>query len=65
MNELPHGLFSAHGDNNDPPPEPGFARREAHCAGLKRDHLGRLLKPLSHATALKEGARGEPGVPPR
>src|SRR6266540_3033908 len=46
------------------PPEPGLARREAHCARLKIDHLRRLLKPANNASAGKEGAtRGNQGFP--
>jgi hypothetical protein len=41
-----------------PPPEPGSARREAHYARSKHGNLGRLLKRLTHASALKEGAHG-------
>jgi hypothetical protein len=46
------------GDCDHPPPEPGFARREARNARLKYDCLGRLLKLSPTTTALKEGARG-------
>ena len=50
----------------------GLCPAGRYCARLKRGHLGRLLKPLRHATALKEGAHGgtrgslvaKPGVPP-
>jgi hypothetical protein len=49
---------AALGDQNDPPPEPGLARREAHYARLKRDHLRRRLKRLNITTARKEGAHG-------
>jgi hypothetical protein len=48
------------GDHNHSPPEPGFARREAHYEGNrpKREHLGRLLKQLHNAPVRKEGAHG-------
>jgi len=50
----------AFGDHQRSPPEPGFARREAHNQKnrSKRDRLWRLLKRVSYATARKEGARG-------
>ena len=40
------------------PPEPGFARREAQLARWKLDHLGRLLKSMTNASACKEGVHG-------
>ena len=49
---------TALGDQTHPPPEPGFAGREAHCVRLNCDHLGRLLKPSPTPDVLKEGAHG-------
>ena len=40
------------------PPEPGFAPREAQVARWKLDHLGRLLKRMTNASACKEGVHG-------
>jgi len=40
------------------PPEPGFARREAQLPRWKLDHLGRLLKRMTNASACKEGVHG-------
>ena len=50
----------ARGERFDRPPEPGFARREAHCArnGSNSALLRRLLKPKYLAAAGKEGAHG-------
>ena len=50
----------------DRPPEPGFARREAHYAKdvLQRNRRRRLLKRKSELTARKEGPTGEPGGSP-
>jgi len=45
--------------SNDPPPEPGSARREAYYAPQNTAALGRLLKRQPHAAARKEGAHGE------
>src|SRR6266508_6727883 len=62
------------GEHDEPPPEPGFARREAHYEKKppSQRFKGRLLKPTFQATARKEGAHGgtrgspvpKPGVPP-
>ena len=48
------------GDQNELPPEPGFARREAHSDKNppKRERLGRLREPFPLATARKERAHG-------
>jgi hypothetical protein len=52
------------GDHHDQsPPEPGFARREAHTALPNLDHLGRLLKRSKRATNREEGHTGKQ-VPP-
>jgi hypothetical protein len=46
------------GDNNDPPPEPGSARREAHKLKERSNEATkrRLLKRKAQAAARKEGA---------
>jgi len=52
--------FDVLGDQNELPPEPGFARREAHSDKNppKRERLGRLREPFPLATARKERAHG-------
>jgi hypothetical protein len=50
-----------HESDNDPPPEPGFARREAHKRKKrwKEQALRRLRPRLNGDRAVKEGACGE------
>ena len=62
MNDLRHAL----GDHNQPLPEPGLARREAHNDRNrpKREHLGRLLKRLKFTPRPRGGGSwGNQGFP--
>jgi hypothetical protein len=58
------GLPNDLGDHNDPPPEPGSARREAHNAPPNDERPRRLLKRWNHQGRPKGGgARGNQGFP--
>jgi hypothetical protein len=52
--------------DNEPPPEPGFARREAHNGRdkLKQRALRRLRARVNEAAAGEEGVRGGTGGSP-
>jgi hypothetical protein len=57
-----HGGLAAGRNHNDPPPEPGLARREAHDVRPNGDHERRLLKPAKHYLRPQGGGtRGNQG----